>query len=694
MDTAKNAGAQFQPKKIKPSAEQLAIMLGTQKTILVDANAGAAKTTTLALRMAESLARGVPPERMLALTITPAAQQVFGQRLKQIGVAATVVKKIRIETFESLSHQILQQIEQVAVPYVSGPGDLAELAAPMQDALQQVAALYGRRYALDMQSHNPALHAFWQMQYRIKATLAAFTHDFSGYTDEEIAHVLGVPLTTWLWHGQYETLRGVGEEVRFRAEGDALYDLVCLLGGQGHAGGGANGGYGGNGADGSYGSDGYAGADQSMAQAALPAYQVIMADELHDMNEAAFRLLLALLARGSAFFCGAGDKDQVIYSWRGAEPQYLQHRFAAEFPRLARYPLTTCYRHGAQLADAVARFKNKPNRAAPGVATRVRITRYPDADGLVALMAELRAYAEKGGSLGQSAVLLRSPGQSIALEAALLQNGMPYQMQDLPPFLQRPEILMLRGMMALGLQNLASVPQQKVREQLFDAMLTFAEISIEHQDQAAWLKDRDTAINQANALEWFLDGVLLRRAPYSGAAIQACRDYLRSQSMDAPAGEVLQQVCSLLRLPQVTRRVFIDPRQAAMVQESVDEFIAMAHGTGMGTQAFCTWLGQTEAQFSSSSSKGGSKDGSKGSSKEGAKEGDKSTLLLACVDDIKGKEYEAVFMPYLAQGKFPRSGVPLAEEENRFYVAITRTRAELVLLAPENHPSPFLARLG
>lgn len=660
----------FQSKKLTPSAEQLAIMQATKKIMLIDANAGAAKTTTLALRMAESLARGVPPERMLALTITPAAQQVFGQRLKQIGVAAAVVKKIRIDTFESLARQILQQIEQIAVPYVT---DLAELAAPMQDALQQVASLYGRRYELDMQSHNSALHGFWKMQYRIKASLAAQVHDFSGYTDEEIAHVLGVPLTTWLWHGQYEALRGAGQEVQFRAEGDALYDLVCLHGGFDP---------GGRADDGSDGSDGGAIDEQNWVQAALPAYQVIMADELHDINEAAFRLLLALLARGSSFFCGAGDKDQVIYSWRAAAPQYLQHRFAAHFPALARYPLTTCYRHGAQLADKVAKFKQKPNRAAPGLATRVRIMYHAPGQDLAVLLEQLQAAAAAGTDLANSAVLLRSPGQSVALEAALLQRGMPYRMQDLPPFLQRPEILMLRGMLALGLQNLASVPQQKVREQLFDAMLTFAEISIEHHDQAAWLKDRDTAINQANALEWFLDGVLLRRAPHSGQAILACRNYLRGPGSAAPAGVALQEICTLLRLPQVTRRVFIDPQQAAMVQESIDEFIAMAAASGLAVQPFCHWLAQTEAQLFAYSGKSGNK------------QDNKPALLLACVDDVKGKEYDTVWMPYLARGRFPRPGVALAEEENRFYVAITRTRNELVLLAPEHDPSPFLARLG
>ena len=162
--------------------------------------------------------------------------------------------------------------------------------------------------------------------------------------------------------------------------------------------------------DGSDGSDGGAIDEQNWVQAALPAYQVIMADELHDINEAAFRLLLALLARGSSFFCGAGDKDQVIYSWRAAAPQYLQHRFAAHFPALARYPLTTCYRHGAQLADKVAKFKQKPNRAAPGLATRVRIMYHAPGQDLARITGAIAGRSRSRHRSGQQCRIIAQPG--------------------------------------------------------------------------------------------------------------------------------------------------------------------------------------------------------------------------------------------------------------------------------------------
>ena len=49
---------QFTAKRITPTPQQLAVQTASAQTLLIEANAGAAKTTTLALRMAEGWARG------------------------------------------------------------------------------------------------------------------------------------------------------------------------------------------------------------------------------------------------------------------------------------------------------------------------------------------------------------------------------------------------------------------------------------------------------------------------------------------------------------------------------------------------------------------------------------------------------------------------------------------------------------
>jgi len=93
--------ATFQPQGIEPTAEQRAIQLERRKHVIVEANAGAAKTTTLALRMAQALARGAQPEHLLALTYTEAAVLALRQALARLGVAAAVRQRLKLQTFDA-----------------------------------------------------------------------------------------------------------------------------------------------------------------------------------------------------------------------------------------------------------------------------------------------------------------------------------------------------------------------------------------------------------------------------------------------------------------------------------------------------------------------------------------------------------------------------------------------------------------
>jgi DNA helicase-2/ATP-dependent DNA helicase PcrA len=635
--------AKFTPKKITPSGEQLAIQLATQKIILINANAGAAKTTTLALRIAESLARGVQPDDMIVLTVTDAARDVMRQRLKEIGVGLSLIKKIRFATFESFARDTLLAIERSAIALIDDNEQLIPIAI---DALDAVCAKHGAHFALDTSTSNPALHAFFNMQLGIKSRLDLKTHDFEGYQPEEIAHVLNVPLTTYFWHLEYESLRGADDDIQFRGPFDASYDLIQMLEANPHL------------------------------TAALPDYKTVICDELHDLNEVTFRLLTLLIRKSGAFFCGAGDKDQVIYSWTGADHQFLRSRFQQTFPYLAPYALTRCYRHGAALTSAVARFKNKDNESGVAFATKIALTHYAPDGCPAAVIAAVQQWLAGGGKLGGLAILLRNPSQSIQLESALIHTGLAYRTDGMPEFMQRLEILIFRGMMAVALQNLDTVRIKTVKEHIFDAMLIFAEINLDAASFATWKSDRDTAITQANALEWFLDGVLIRRSRNSAAAIAQCRDYLRTVDHALAAADVLQRVFEIMRLAEVTKRIFVDPQQASVVSQSIAQFIQMCRASGMNLQQFSDWIGATEWQH--------------------ANQPAQDALTLACVDDVKGREFDCVIMPYLERGEFPRNRVDALEEENRFYVGITRTRLQLCLLAPEDEAcrSGFIGRMG
>jgi len=70
--------------------------------------------------------------------------------------------------------------------------------------------------------------------------------------------------------------------------------------------------------------------------------------------------------------------------------------------------------------------------------------------------------------------------------------------------------------------------------------------------------------------------------------------------------------------------------------------------------------------------------------------------VAECVAQSKGKEYMHVLLPWLEQGEFPAEGGVTQEEENLFYVAVTRAQQQLSLIVPRDTlmQSPFVARMG
>ena len=635
--------AQFTPKRITPTQEQLAIQTAQKKIILIDANAGAAKTTTLALRLAEALHRGRPPERMLALVFTEAARVALRQRLLDIGVPLGVVKRLAIDTFDGFAGKVLLQIEGAPVPALRSNEALLPMA---REALEITADKYGHRHALEINTTNAAMAEFLKLQLRTKARLDFDRPDMDSNSIDDNLELLGVSRTHYLWLREYESLRGAeAGEIQFRGPFDATYDLVRLM------------------------------ADDEPLRQQLPPFQIIVADELHDLNEASFRLLAMLIRRGNAFFCGAGDKDQVIYTWSGADHRFLRQRFEQEFPALQRMPLTASYRYGPQLAQAVGVLKNKPSVSALSRTTVIELLAYDHGQPQACSAQLIAALEDAGGGTGSgtTAILLRDRDQAIRVETALLQSGIAYGLVDMNSYLLNQEVLMLRGMVAIARKDLHAIPAGPRRGEILEALVAFAEIPF---TQAELQQAKTDVANYPELLEGFLTNQLAKSVNQARAALTiGAVDYLRALPHEAPAGPALQHIFGMLGLEQATRRIYVDPAQARVVVRALHGFIAVCSESGVTVGEFAGWLGEMEEAVFATSGKAG--------------------LVIACIDQIKGLEYQHVILPYLAIDEFPRSQSDALEEENRFYVAATRARERLTVLMPENpaYQSRYIAAL-
>lgn len=642
----------FTPRGLIPTLEQRAIQLSQNRVTLVDANAGAAKTTTLALRIGEALARKLPPEQILALTFTPEARDVMRQRLLDVGVPATLAERVDVLTFEDFSARQLDAIDGDNLRTCTEPRQLKQLALAAVDRVGERYA--GRLDSLELHTHSIAVSQFLEAQLTLKATMA-LDADIEFMDVEEAAEQLGVPVTDYLTTLEYEALRlDGGAGALLRGPFDATYDLACNLVGGARL------------------------AEQ------FPDYRLVLCDELHDLNEAAFRILEALIDRPQCYFVGAGDRDQVIYARLGASDAYLNQRFAARFPKLARYPLTFSYRHGPHLAYAMAAFKDKPVESNLPLRTEISQPHYDDAAHCARQVVEaVKRWKADGHALDGCAILIRDRHQSVAIENALIEADIDYRTPAMAGYLQRDEILFLRGMLAIALRDFRAVKSDQVRGAVVDALVAFSEMAF----TARRIDHFKTQIAKSPDLlgELFLiedehrDGVEptwrdVASVTTKRAVIDAIA-WLATLDPATPAAQVLTELCERVQLVAAARRIFVRPYDAGVVNKSVDGLLAWAAASELGLADFWAAMNTREAFV--------------------RRKRAPKAVLIECVANAKGKEFDHVILPYLQADEFPHPQQPRRDEENLFYVAATRARLKLTLLSPSDTAarSSFLARL-
>lgn len=736
----------FVPKNLNPTEEQTAIQVSKDRIVLIRANAGAAKTTTLALRIGEAIARGLGPEHILTLTFTPEARDVLKQRLIDIGIPASTVARLRVSTFEQFSTEALEQLGQGKVTQI---GHIKGLKPYVDEALQTVSDMYSDKVDyLVSDTSTSALSQFFHTQLELKATLR-LQADLEGLSEDEVSDALEVSYSTALTVREYEQIRLRGHgDVLFRGPFDATYDLACMLD-----------------------------LDPTMRSGLLRS-RIILCDELHDLNEASFHLLMHLIEANYTYFIGAGDIHQVIHSRLGAREEFMHSRFNAAFRSAVSYPLTYSFRHGPLLAYAAGRFKNKAADSLLPFRTEIHELHY-GATGLTCaeqVAASVKGWTDSGKDAGECTILVREPHQAIEIENALIRAEIPYRTLEMSRYLDREEILFLRGMISIALDNFDTIDKAK-RGAVFDAVATFAEVSFTRDDNVAEL--RKAVIEEPVALTWLFSGrvdqrrsrdvrdrvasvvdelqcdmrshqpdhvlgalrqqlgsladfvrpemenakdtALLRAVTEVGDTVttmighlersamlidaqnllNTMRNYLltllanldqlvvgdvkqrmagviaymRGLGPDAPADEVLRHICRLMDIKALAKRLYVHSHEARVVNRSIDGFIRAAQDMKMNLREFSEWISAADAY---------------GADKRRARQ-----VPLDCVRNAKGKEFQHVILPFLEQGEFPFAGADPDEEENLFYVAITRAISALTLISPVDAVlrSPFIARL-
>lgn len=675
----------FQTSAFTPTDEQLAIQTSSAPTLLVRANAGAAKTTSLALRAAESLQRGLAPEGIWALTYTEPAVEALQAALRKIGLSAAVVKRMQVLSFDALAQRVLRVSEGQAVPQLTSP----EAVAPVvREALQQ----------RGLAEEPGGIEHFLRSARWLKGSLALDIARWRGLGDDlpvsALADELGLAAAELRLFRAYEALRypaqdGVDRPF-FRFEHDATYDLARMLGDP----------------DTATPIDELHGLPRQVG--------LLLVDELHDLNAAGHELLQALVrVNANAAFCGVGDEDQVVHTAAGAERRFLQGELSLAGRRLSVLPLTASHRFAAPLAAVAHRVAAKPYASAAAHKTQVRClvspAQGPAADAAQAMQTVETLLSWSSAArrpLSDVAILLRHAHHSIALENALVERGVDYRTRGLLPYVRQPEVLLIRALLAVASGRYDALRSQQTREQLVRSVVLFCGVELgfeESEDEDAEARVQ-TAIRyiqaDADMLRPFVEQQLIKRSsPQRAQAMSAAIDIARraltgdvgkltgsgTPTGAGNQGDWFANFLGALDLPRWVAQVFVrqERREAALAYFEGLQQAARQQAT---PQAYFERLAQIESRLEEGLA--GTQSAHKRAIRRAADH--KSTLTLSMVADVKGLEFEHVLMPYVETGRFPHPQAEAAwQERNLFYVGVTRARSQLTLLAREGAQSAF-----
>lgn len=648
----------FQPKGIVPTDEQRAIQLARRRHIIVEANAGAAKTTTLALRLAQALARGADPTCILALTYTEEAVQALKQALDRIGLPAAVRHRLRIQTFDAFCADRLHEIEGSKVPRLT---HAEQLQPYVLRAIERVMDNPDERHRDEFAVEGTGeamVEGLLEAFARLKGTMQLSIEAADRTPSPALAEEMGIDYLTMRVYWAFEHLRRGGhpDHHAFRAAHDATYDLAKLL------------------------------LDEAsfidMPQPLAMGLHLILVDEMHDTNRAMFTVLKGLLQHNaSSAFVGVGDRDQVIHAVAGADARFMGESFDFEIGVAHRFPLTATYRFGPQLAQAMSRLAGKPYVSRSTRETVIALMPSETARGTgwaIAQMARKLEGLPAQATASDMAVLLRQPHQSVELENHLLDQGVDYRTAGFDPYLMRPEVLFVRGLFAHAQQAFADIEHADTRMRVLQAMLLFAGSHVDSDAElpADRLKDelnavRMVASEQAHqAYTYFIDNQVLRNArPDARQRIEAAVRILQGNATDT----LLSHFTEVLQPHRLAARVMVRAEDIEQVSANIQGLIASAD-TYDNVASFFRAMNSREVRQRGMRSK--------------------DVLLLSSIEASKGLEFDHVVMPGLDRSAFATSGPLMADHRNLLYVGMTRARERLTLIYHPAHASPWLQHAG
>lgn len=592
--------------------------------LLVIAGAGTGKTMTLAHRVAHLVVAGVDPERILLLTFTRRAAEEMRRRVDTIVRRATGGDRgIRLSwagTFHSIGNRLLRQ-------FAANLGlDPAFSVLDRADAAD----------VIDKERHGLELSATRRRFPRKDTCLAIYSRTVN--SGKALESVLD---EAFPWCAEWEQeLRRLFRNYVSHKQAKSLLDYDDLL---------------------LYWQLLVAEAD--FASVIGDAFDHVLVDEYQDTNRLQARVLLALKPSGRGVTV-VGDDAQSIYAFRAADVDNILS-FPDHFaPKAEVVTLRQNYRSTQAILDTAnrliagsARQYRKDLRAEDRPGAGPEYVTVEDGDNEARFVVErILANRESGSDLRQQGVLFRSSHHSDRLELELVRRNIPYVKYGGLKFLEAAHVKDLLAILKWADNPRNDIAAFRVLKLLPGMGPRLAQRCFRRFEAAGYavaglddFKAPAAAASDWNAFRRLFAMLTAAGDPDAGwqAGFAAAREWYRAQ----------------------LERLYESPETRDADLEQLER-IAGRYAT---RERFLTELTLDPPARSGDRTDDAALD--------------EDYLVLSTIHSAKGQEWNHVFVLNVTDGNFPSefaTGKPeqIEEERRLLYVAITRARESLALMAP------------
>jgi len=392
--------------------------------------------------------------------------------------------------------------------------------------------------------------------------------------------------------------------------------------------------------------------DEALAAEIGARFDHVLVDEYQDTNVLQAEILQRLKPSGHGLTV-VGDDAQAIYSFRAATVENIRG-FEKQFGA-ATVALEENYRSTQQVLDSANALIGKQLYSKKKAGAKPRYVTVADDEGQAAyVVTRVLEARERGVLLRNQAVLFRASHHSDLLELELVRRNIPYVKYGGLKFLEAAHVKDL-----LAVLRWADNPKNRIAA--FRALQLLpgvgpagaARVFTRFEAEGFSFKKIQTGSAELNELLTYL-----AESPWEGQ-VQRVREWY-APHLERLYDSALVRAGDLLQLERIAQNY--QERQAFLTEMALDP--PQATGDLSGEPYL-----------------------------------DEDYLVLSTVHSAKGQEWEAVHILNVADGNFPSEfstgRADLVEEERRLlYVAMTRAKSELHLIAPLKYYIASQSRMG